>query len=338
MNNILERGAFLLSIDVEMAWGVNHTGDIAGHYTYRNEREVIFRLLGLFEKYEIRATWAIVGHLFLDECRAANGRKHLEIVRPPYSWFEGDWFDADPCANAQSAPAWYGRDIVELVRQCRVPQEVGSHSFSHILVGDPECTAESFDSELKMCRKLAEAAGITLDSFVFPRNSIGHLETLAQNGFVAYRGRTPARSFYSDMRGRPLYEIADSTWPPPGWGVYPEFQHGLWNIPATHFYGFTDRRSRSWLPIGLRLLVLKRRLRQAVRQRSLVHLWFHPHNLTQDPEGSLGGLEVIFQEVQRLRESGKLDNPTMGELAKLLSKRCRGCDVPLPLKQRKVEG
>ena len=41
MANLLERGAFLISIDTEMAWGVVHRGPGTSHYTYRSEREVI---------------------------------------------------------------------------------------------------------------------------------------------------------------------------------------------------------------------------------------------------------------------------------------------------------
>lgn len=311
MSDLLERGAFVLSIDTELAWGGVHKREGDRSHVHGREREVIDQLLQLFESYEIHATWAIVGHLFLRVCHPSNGRKHPEIVRPSYSWFVGDWFDDDPCANVEMAPSWYGRDIVERVRQCSAPQEIGSHGFSHTLVGDPGCTPESFDSELKACRKLADEIGVALVSFVFPGNSIGYLEVLAQNGFIAYRGRTPVGS-----RRRVVRQITSPIWPLPRPGVYPEFRQGLWNIPATHFYGFTDRRSL--LPIGARLYILKQRLRQAARQKSLIHLWFHPHNLTPDPIRSLRGLEVIFQEVDRLRRQGELENPTIGELASSL--------------------
>ena len=155
-----------------------HRGRGSGHYTYRNERQVIYRLLKLIEDYGIRATWAVVGHLFLSECQSVDGHKHPEITRPPYSWFEKDWFDADPCSDENAHPMWYGRDIVARILKCTVPQEIGSHTFSHIIVGDPDCRPEDFDSELRRCRQLAKSHGITLKSFVFPRNSVGHLNVL----------------------------------------------------------------------------------------------------------------------------------------------------------------
>jgi hypothetical protein len=50
----------------------------------------------------------------------------------------------------------------------------------------------------------------------------------------------------------------------------------------------------------------------------MFHLWFHPFNLASDPDGLLKGLEEIFIHVNRLREAGKMTNPTMGDLSEML--------------------
>ena len=314
---MLERGAFLVSIDTEMAWGSVHYPDISQHYTYQREREFIQDLLALFEKYEIRATWAVVGHLFLDQCQAENGRKHSEILRAPYSWLEGDWFDHDPCTNAQQDPMWYGGDVVAAIRACRVPQEIGSHAFSHLIVGDPDCTAESFDSELRACRRVAEPLGIELKSFVFPRNQMGHFDVLASNGFRTYRGPTPPRFGRGPKPFRLARRFLDEAGVLPAAPVLPQHRHGLWDLPATYFYGSNSRHWRL-LPAGVMAQRVRRDLSRAARQKGLVHLWFHPQNLTPRPDRALKGLELIFQKVARLRQQGKLDNPTMGELSAAL--------------------
>ena len=82
---MMDKGAFAVSIDTEMAWGVADRKRLAEHYTYDNERGVISDLLGLLDKYEIRGTWSVVGHLFLDRWDWTDGIKHSDIVRPPYS-------------------------------------------------------------------------------------------------------------------------------------------------------------------------------------------------------------------------------------------------------------
>ncbi|MFB6240348.1 MAG: hypothetical protein ABEJ46_02080, partial [Gemmatimonadota bacterium] len=52
-------------------------------------------------------------------------------------------------------------------------------------------------------RAVAEDWGLSLSSFVFPRNNLGHREVLAEHGFDCYRGRAPDR-WYDDSPLRPL--------------------------------------------------------------------------------------------------------------------------------------
>ena len=328
MNRVLERGTFLLSIDTELAWGAVHNGQCERRQTeYRLTRGVIGRLLELLERYNIRATWAVVGHLFLRECHPADGVKHPEILRPEYSWLSGDWFDADPCTSLEAASNWYGKDIVEQILSCKVPQEIGCHTFSHIIVGDPGCKRESIESELRLCCLEAEKFGLVLQSFVFPRNSVGHLERLAEAGFIAFRG--PAPSWFERLPGMVsrIGHLLDNLLPLSPPAVLPQREMGLWNLPASYYYPPTNR----WwglIPVSLRAYKVKQGLRQAAKQQRLFHLWFHPFNLASNPERLLGGLEKIFAEFCRYRDAGLLDNFTMGELAHSLQLR-RGKEVKL---------
>ena len=126
------RGVFTLSLDFELLWG---TVDLFGPGRFRRacevERDIVVeRLLGLLEEFEISATWCILGHLFLAACRRSGGRAHPDIVRPRHAWVRGDWLRHDPCTDETRAPLYYGRSLVEKIRACRVPQEIGSHSFS----------------------------------------------------------------------------------------------------------------------------------------------------------------------------------------------------------------
>ena len=45
-----------------------------GRHNWAAEREVVDRLLALFARYDISATWALVGHLFLDRCHDGDGQ------------------------------------------------------------------------------------------------------------------------------------------------------------------------------------------------------------------------------------------------------------------------
>jgi len=316
LNSSLARGAFVLSLDTELAWGSVHNGKVARREAqFQQSRPCISRLLKLLEKYEIRATWAVVGHLFLERCQPVNGVKHPEIIRPTYSWFTDDWFVADPCSQLEDAPIWYGRDIIKQVLNCKVPQEIGCHTFSHVQVGDPGCSRDCFASELRACCLAAEEFGVTLESFVFPRNIEGKLDVLSEQGFLSYRGELhPQLSRLSPII-RILVENS-RVWPT----ALPEERMGLWNLPGCLFY--PPPKGVTWsAAIAFQVWKAKNALRRAARGRHLFHLWFHPFNLANNPDRLLRGLEKIFTEFCRYRESGLIDNLTMGELASALELR-----------------
>jgi peptidoglycan/xylan/chitin deacetylase (PgdA/CDA1 family) len=76
-------GHFILSLDVELAWGTfDHGGDRRIRDQLLGEREAIRRLLDLLARHELPATFALVGHLFLDSCRRENGTTHPEGPAP----------------------------------------------------------------------------------------------------------------------------------------------------------------------------------------------------------------------------------------------------------------
>jgi glycosyltransferase involved in cell wall biosynthesis/peptidoglycan/xylan/chitin deacetylase (PgdA/CDA1 family) len=319
----LDAGAFLLSLDTELAWGSVPGG------TYRERaplfertRPVVRRLLDLMESYEIRATWAVVGHLFLEACAPVGGRKHPEVVRPDYDWFEGDWFAADPCTSWREAPAWYAPDLVDMVLASGEGMEIGCHTFSHVLAGDPSCGREAFESELDACLEVAGRRGLELRSFVYPRNEIGHLASLRDRGFRCYRGSArPDRTRAPGALGKVARGVQWTT-PLPPLTARPERTKGLWNLPATTFYLHRDGPARR-IPVGMRVWRARKGIEEAIAEKSLFHLYFHPFNLATDPDGLLGGLEEIFREVADRRARGEIRNPTMGSLAAELD-RTRG--------------
>jgi peptidoglycan/xylan/chitin deacetylase (PgdA/CDA1 family) len=315
------RGVCVVSIDTEMAWGEAHrrgAGPGGGHRRDDGgERAAIGAVLDLLARHGIAATWAVVGHLFLDHCDRPAGsgqRPHPEVVRPDFPWLAGDWFDVDPCSSRGQAPAWYGRDILASIRACPVPQEVGCHSFAHVMAGEPGCSRAAFDSDLAACRVLAGADGVALRSFVYPRNSIGHVEALAPQGFSAFRGPPAAPFAGRSPAARRALRLVDRVRPLSGSAVTAE-RHpaGVWNVPQTFLFAPAERRAR--LPVAVWTRAPRARLRQAARERSLFHLWFHPYNITADAGRALAALDRVCAEVARLRDAGRLDVLTMGALA-----------------------
>lgn len=313
--SVLDRGAFVLSLDFELIWG---TLDLFGPARFGRacqlEREVIIdRLLALLAEFEIPATWCIVGHLFLDHCDG----KHREIVRPRHAWFDKDWFTFDPGTDARHAPIFYGSDLVEKILACHVPQEIGSHSFSHVIFGDSGCSREAAASELAACVKLARERGLDLRSFVFPRNEVGHLDVLREYGFTCYRG--PEETWYSrtDVPGpvrriAHLLEVLMATTPS---AVEPQrTANGLWNIPGSMIY-FPMHGLRRFIPVSRRVRRAVKGLESAASERRVFHLWFHPTNLADEMETMFAGLRSIFVRAREMREDGRLQFLPMSALA-----------------------
>jgi hypothetical protein len=311
----LGRGACVVSIDTELAWGEVHRRDgSGGRHHFAAERDVIDRLLDLLAGYDIAATWAVVGHLFLDACGDDGRGPHPELVTPDYAWLDDDWLAVDPATTLDDDPYWYGRDIVDAILACPVRQEVASHSFSHVIVDDPACTPEVFDSELAAAAAVAVERQISLRSFVYPRNKVAQVARLADHGFRCYRGGRPAPPF----AGRPAWQrralgLADKLRPLAGSAVHPApGAGGVWNVPQTYLFA---PAAASRLPVGQWARRPVARLRQAARHRSLFHLWFHPYNVTAAPERAFAALDRICAAAARLRDAGDLDILTMGDLA-----------------------
>jgi peptidoglycan/xylan/chitin deacetylase (PgdA/CDA1 family) len=311
----LDRGVCVVSIDTELAWGEAHRRDgTEGRHHFGAEREVVDRLLGLLARHEIAATWAVVGHLFLDACHDHGRGPHPELVTPRYDWLDDEWLAVDPATNLAEDPYWYGRDIVDAILACPVPQEVGSHSFSHVIVDDPACTPDVFDSELVAAGAVAAEREVALRSFVYPRNKVAQVPRLADHGFRCYRGARPTPPF----AGRPSWQrralgLLDKVRPLPGSAVLPAAgDGGVWNVPQTYLFA---PAAGSRVPVGLWARRPVARLRQAARHRSLFHLWFHPYNVTADPDRALAALDRICAAAARLRDADELDVLTMGALA-----------------------
>ena len=286
---VFDKGILTVSIDFELLWG---TLDRKCRGRFRKwcriEREqVIDRLIGLFEKHRIRATWGVVGSLFLED---RGGETDSSLL--------------------------HGSDLIEKIRRCGVPQEIGSHTFSHTMLGDSRCTEEIARREFSEATRVACAAGIEMRSLIFPRNKVGHLGLAKQFGFTCFRGPEP--HWYRSQpravrRAGHLLEIFAARTPP---SVVPEYdREGLWNIPGSMLYT-PSFGSRRFVPVWLRVARAKKGLAEAVRRKRIFHLWFHPTDLACRMEAMLDGLDSIFGEAARLRDDGQLNVLSMQDLAR----------------------
>ncbi len=85
--------------------------------------------------------------------------------------------------------------IVHYVETSKVPHEIGCHSFSHQLFGDPGCGENVAKAEIRKCIQLMKTEyNIMPETFAFPRDHVGHLNLLQESGFVSFRD-VPAKLY-----------------------------------------------------------------------------------------------------------------------------------------------
>lgn len=279
----LERAVFTLSLDFEMMWGTQDRpyGESFRKLCEIERREVVDRLLGLLTEYGIRATWGVVGNLFLK--------------------------------RDEEDPLLYGSELVAKIRRCPVPQEIGSHTMTHAILGSPQCTVAMAEREMGDWVRVARENDVNFQTLILPRNCVGHLDVARRHGFRCYRGKQ--RAWYESQprtlqRLGHLLEILTARTPA---SVLPQEDAGMWNIPGSMLYT-PARGLRRYVPVWLRVLRANRGLDAALRQKRVFHLWFHPTDLTCRTEAMLDGLRQIFERAAKLRDAGELDILPMRDL------------------------
>ncbi|GAA0230405.1 polysaccharide deacetylase family protein [Haladaptatus pallidirubidus] len=302
--------AVVLSLDAELAWGYHDRPEIPNYV--ESARTSWSRLLALFDEFDVPATWAVVGHLFLDSCDGT----HADHATPT-----DDWFDRDPGGVAECHPRWFADGLIEDIAAATADHEIACHSFSHVEYGDERTTREIAVAEARDSLEIADDIGYDLESFVFPRNSVGHRDVLAAYGFTCYRGTRP-ELWYDNTRFRSLAKFIDRTvsrtGPPL---VTPETDdYGLVNVPASMFLFGSESRVRN-LTEGVwddpLIRSAKRGIdRAADAEEGVFHLWMRPGNFTE--EHDFERLRVVLEHLAERRDEARVKVLTMGQVASRL--------------------
>jgi len=315
------KGTFLLRIDVELAWGFLERRKTEKKYikAIGKVREILDPLLNLIGQYEIPVTWGILGHLFLDHCECAD-RPHPDMPRPNYSWFEGDWYKYDPCGHITEFPLWYGKDIVdkivELADRNPTQQEIGCHSFSHPIFGDPGCSEELARAEIDKCLEILEERGLRPRTFVFPMDNAGHINVLREKRFSAFFGGIPQLIESTSLeRSAPnlvrKHASLGMEWLgyyallPPHVGLPRQVLPGLWEIPSSLCFN-----KKKAIPMSLVVLKAKKGIRRATDQNKCFHMFTHLHNFGLDSPTLLHSFEKILSFADQKRREGNLEITT----------------------------
>lgn len=280
-------------------------------------------MLQLFLKYDIHATWAVVGMLYCKNKKELLTR--LEGLNIPY---DNEAFSPvhnlpDVGEDEVNDPYHYGHSLIEAIKE--IPnQEIGTHTFTHYYGLEDGQRSEHFEKDLQAVVRLNEAS----TSLVFPRNQVNpeYLQLCREYGITAYRGNEEAWIYGPYMKKtntkiRQMLRLMDA----------------YINLSGHHTFSMKDietepianiKSSRFLRPYsnslkvleGLRLKRIKNSLTHAAKNNELYHLWWHPHNFGKNIEENLWFLEEILIHVEYLKGKYSFESMHMRDVVGLRGK------------------
>ena len=311
-------GKMIISLDFELFWGLLEEMKLEDYQDHvLGGKAAIPRLLDLFVKYDIHATWAAVGFLFAENFEELQ--TYFPEAKPtydkdgvsPYDYFKNIGEDE------ASAPCFYAPGLIRLVS--RTPgQEIGSHTFSHYYCREKGQTVEQFAADLAAARKIAADKGYDVTSLILPRNQCEpeYTQVFREQGFTAYRDEEDdwihdRIKFFPLLR---LMRLLDVYLPLTGQGVWPaRKEYGVWNFVGSGM--FKPIRPALRFLEGLKMRRIKKRMLVAAKKGLVFHLWWHPHNIGVMTDRYLEQLEEIFRYYQELKERYGMESLNMREAA-----------------------
>lgn len=313
-------GQLIVSLDFELFWGMLDCSTLEAYGgNVMGGRSAIPRLLELFQKYDIHATWATVGFLFGENYADLQRFFPEKALRPsyadsrldPYDWFETIGKDE------KEAPCFYGPGLIRMVADTP-GQEIGSHTFCHYYCREKGQTLAQFEADLRSAKAIAAEKGFDLTSIILPRNQCEpeYTAVMRKCGFTAYRDEENDW-IHQKIKIRPLMRLlrlADAYLPLTGQGGYmPACEDGIWNLIGSRAFKAV---SRSRKPLeGLKVRRIKGQMRHAAKKGLTFHLWWHPHNMGDLTEEFFSQLEDVLQYYVRLREEYGMESLNMREAA-----------------------
>ncbi|WP_332879715.1 polysaccharide deacetylase family protein [Massilia sp. S19_KUP03_FR1] len=309
---------FIVSLDFELFWGVSATQTVASYgRNVLGEWHAIPRLLALFRRHQVKATWATVGMLM---CRNyKQWRAMRPAVLPGYARANISPYVMERLVK-EHAKLFFARPLVEQIIET-TGQELATHTYSHFYCNEPGATPEQFAADLACARAIGAEMGLSFRSLVLPRNQIVEkfLSVLPDAGIHVYRGNSNhwlyrnGDAVAGGIAGR-IARFADACIPLSGQRtVHAQVHSGLVNVPASLFLYPLGANQRS-LSL-MRLDRLKRTMTSAARAGGIFHLWWHPHNFGVNTDENFAQLEAVLRHYHFLADTYGMRSHSMGEFA-----------------------
>jgi peptidoglycan/xylan/chitin deacetylase (PgdA/CDA1 family) len=162
--------------------------------------------------------------------------------------------------------------VLQLVLSSSIKHDIGSHGYSHRKF--KFLSNEEAEDELRRVSTGMKKYGITPKSFVFPANSVAHLDLLRKHDYVCYRDQG---SLFKDRMSIEKYQ----------------------ELYCIHPSIFINKQTSPRL--------LERMLDISIERKLPFHVWFHFWNFGSDDRSVKKSIERIFDPFfEHARRSEKL--------------------------------
>lgn len=316
------KGFFVISLDLEKMYGVFDSKTIVNYGSnIEGVREVVPKILNLFEQYNISATWAFVGMMLFynkEELLRFSPKERIN-----YSEMKHSIYSCLRTINQSDFELYFeGSEIIKIISNS-AKQELASHTYSHSYCLEPGFDLRVFKEEMKFKINLfREKFNRELKSMVFPRNQYSEevIATLKELGFVSYRGNIDSWLHHSRSEREISFLIKVFRFFNSYLNLFPNLEANyhlkggvdVVNIEASAF--FRPYNSKIKILERLKINRIKRSMLKAAKNRKLFHLWWHPHNFGINQNENLKQLEEILAYYRILEEKYDFMNITMGDL------------------------
>ena len=315
--------SFFVSLDFELMWGVRDKRTIASYgKNILGAREAIPHMLKLFRKYEVKATWAVVGLLLFDNKK--DMLAHFPEQYPTYSQstlspYENSYIETVG-DNEKDDPYHYGLSLAKQIVDCD-GMELGSHTFCHYYCLEKGQNKLQFRADLEAAIQATQRLTAKQLSLVFPRNqcNLNYMSVCAYLGLRAIRGNeaswiyreSAAEDISMIKRGSRLIDAYLNVSGDNGFDLH--LEDGIVNVPASRFLRPYNKGLR--LLESMRINRIKNGMSMAAKYGKSFHLWWHPHNFGVNIAENLSVLETLLRHHANLKEKYQVISMTMGEVA-----------------------
>jgi len=323
----MDKGSFVVSLDLELMWGVR---DVTTKEEYGNSiigvREVLPKMLDIFNEFQINATFSTVGFLFFESRQELlsmipeNKPNYKDSKLSPYSDINliGE--------NEIEDPYHYGISLIELIKKGN--HEISTHTFSHYYCLEDGQDGDDFEDDIIHAINIAKKRGVELKSIIFPRNQFNseYLQVCKKHGILSYRGNESSW-IYKASKGdqqslfKRFLRLADSYINITGDNIY-DYKKIKQTVPLNISSSTFLRPYNKKLKFldSLRLRRIKNAMTQAATKNMVFHLWWHPHNFGINQKENLLFLNEILKHYSVLKNKHSFQSITMNSLADKLLK------------------